>query len=232
MKKIIPLFIFGIISGAAFGATDWWNRDTICTIDETRCYNAQTPGIDFSFETGWDVSGGCRGKKYICPNALTAGGYDPVAMERAAIANGTGIIADFDTSVYVANNNCYGARKSKNGGAMVSVNGEYVRVWCNGILSNPTEELQYGEITNGAQPTCTALAADNFAAVLNGKCYGKYYNPDNYAIDCNGEVPVLILLNGANYNPTGRGITQSDANSTFGSMVTTSAGQRGIHFNR
>ncbi len=230
--KIIPLVILGMVSGTAFGATDWWNRETICDIDDTRCYAASTAGIDFSFETGWDVTGGCRGKKYICPNALISGGAEPVAMERAAITNGTGIIADFDTNVYVSTDNCYGARKSTNGGAMVSLNGEYVRVWCNGILSNPTEELPYGEITTGAQPTCAALAADGYAAVMNGKCYGKYYNPDLYAIDCNGEVPMLILLNGANYNPSGRGMTTADANSTFNSMVSTSAGQRGIYFNR
>ena len=230
--KIIPLFLVTLISGNAFGITDWWNRETICTVDETRCYNASTLGIDFSFETGWDVSGACRGKKYICPNALTSGGDEPVAMERAAIASGTGIISDFDTNVYVATDNCYGARKSTNGGAMVSLNGNYVRVWCRGILSNPTEELPYGEITAGTQPTCSSLAADNYAAILNGKCYGKLYNPDNYAIECNGDVPMLVLLNGANYNPSGRGMTASDANSTFNSMVTTSAGQRGIHFNR
>ena len=230
--KIIPLFIFALISGAAFGATDWWNQNTICTIDDTRCYSAPTAGIDFSLETGWDVSGGCRGKKYICPGALTMAATEPVAMERAAIMAYTGINHDFDTNTYVSGENCYGARKSTNGGAMVLLNGEYVRVWCRGVLSNATEELQYGEITAGAQPTCSALAADNYAAILDGKCYGKYYNPNKYAVECNGDVPMLILLNGANYNPSGRGVTESDANSTFNSMVTTSSGQRGIHFNR
>lgn len=226
--KIIPLFILGIVPMAAFGITNWWDQDTICTIDETLCYRALTNGLDQE----WDTSGGCRGRKYICANALTSGGEEPVAMERATIANGTGISSDFDTDVYVSGENCYGVRKSKNGGAMVLANGEYVRVWCTGILSNPTETLQYGEITTGTQPTCSGLASDNYAAILNGKCYGKYYNPDNYAIECNGDVPMLILLNGANYNPAGRGTTVSDANSTFNSMVTTSAGQRGIHFNR
>lgn len=228
--RIIPLVTLCLICGTAFGATDWWNRPTICTVDETRCYNANTLGVDFSFESGWDVSGGCRGKKYICGNALTAGGDEPVAMERADIQAYNGINTDFDINTYV--NGCYGARKSTNGGAMVLLNGDYVRVWCRGILSNVTEELPYGEITNGTQPTCATLAEDNIAAILDGKCYGKHYNPNNYAIECNGDVPMLILLNGANYNPSGRGLTASDANSTFNSMVTTSSGQRGIHFNR
>ncbi len=232
MKKILSIFTLCMVSSTAFGITDWWNRDTICTIDETRCYNASIAGVDFSFDTGWDISGGCRGKKYICANALTTGATERTAMERADINAGTNINSDFDTNTYVSGEDCYGARKSKNGGAMVMLNGDYVRVWCNGILSSPTEELGYGEITNGTQPTCSNLAQDNFAAILNGKCYGKYYNPDNYAIDCNGDVPMLILLNGANYNPGGRGMNQADANALFGSMVTTSAGQRGIHFNK
>ncbi len=230
--KIFSILTLCMLSNGAFAAVDWWNHDTICTIDETRCYNASMPGLDTTWETGWDVSGGCRGKKYICGNALTTPQNAPVAMERAIINAGTGIKPDFDTTVYLNGENCYGARKSKNGGAMVLLNGNFVRVWCNGVLSNPTEELQYGEITSGAQPTCSALAADNYAAILNGKCYGKYYDPNNYAIECNGDTPMLVLLNGANYNPSGRGMGQSDANALFGSMVATSATQRGVHFNK
>lgn len=227
--KIISLIVLGIVPTFAHAATTfdkWWEHDTICTIDETRCYRTLTAGIDEE----WDTNGACRGRKYICANALTAGGDEPRAMTRAEIAAGTGIISDFDVNVYV--DNCYGARKSKNGGTMVSLNGDFVRVWCPNILSNPTEQLQYGEITNGTQPTCASLAGDNIAAILNGKCYGKQYPTTNYAIECNGEIPKLILLNGANYNPAGRGLTSSDASSAFNSMVSTSATQRGIHFNR
>ena len=230
--RIIPFIMFGMLCTNAFGATDWWNQETICAIDDTMCYAKSTLGIDASLESGWDVSGGCRGMKYICPDALTSGGDVARTMERSAIASGSGIIRDFDTDVYVASENCYGARKSKNGGTMVSAGGNYVRVWCNGILSNPTSELPNGEITTGAQPTCAMLAADGIAAVLNGKCYGKQYNPNNYAIDCDGESPILVLLNGANYDPNGRGMAQSEANSIFGSMFSTSERQRGVYFNR
>ena len=89
--RIIPLVTLCLMCGTAFGATNWWDQATICTVDETRCYNANTLGVDFSFETGWDVSGGCRGKKYICGNALTAGGDEPVAMERSDIQAYNGI---------------------------------------------------------------------------------------------------------------------------------------------
>ena len=235
--KIIPLFILCIIPAVAQATTTfdkWWERErnggTICQIDETLCYRTLTAGIDEE----WDSNGACRGRKYICANALTSGGNEPVAMERATISAGTDILSDFDTNVYVANENCYGARKIKNDGSMVSVDGNYVRVWCNGILENPADETlpNGGQFTTGPQPTCTELAEQNIAAILNGKCYGKRYNSANYAINCNGDAPQLILLNGANYNPTGRGLTSSDASSAFNSMVSTSATQRGIYFNR
>lgn len=232
-KKIISIIVFGMVCTGAFGATDWWNHPTICTIDETRCYGATTPGLDDSLETGWDVSGGCRGKKYICTNALTIDATEPVAMERADITSGNKVISDFDTTVYVSGDNCYGARRSRNGGTMVSVNGNYVRVWCNGVLSNPDEQLTFGEITVGNQPTCSELAADGYAPILNGKCYGKYYNPNSYAITCDGETPKLTILNGAtDYNPNGNGVTESDATAIFKSMVSTSTNRRNIYFNK
>ncbi len=230
--KIIPFITFTMICSTAFGAINWWDQDTICTIDDTRCYAKSTPGIDDTLEFGWDVSAGCRGKKYICPDALTSNVDEPIAMERADIINGTSIARDFDIDVYVADGNCYGARKSKSGGTMVSVDGKYVRVWCHGVLATPTEELSYGDVTNANQPTCKELASDGYAAVLDGKCYGKYYSPEKYAIDCDGETPSLVLLNGANYDPAAKGKTQSDANSAFATMFSASERQRSKHFNR
>lgn len=231
-KKIIFGVAFGMMACAAFGANNWWDMPTICTIDDTRCYPGIRQGLDDSLDTGWDVSGGCRGKKYICASALVGDYDEPVALERAQITSANVRITDFDTNVLVTTDNCYGARKAKNGGAMVSVGGNYVRVWCRDILSNPTEILSNGEITVGAQPTCAALANDGYAAILNDKCYGKYYDPSKYAIECNGENPMLVLLNGAVYNPGGRGMSQSDANSAFGTMVSASARQREIYFNK
>ena len=230
--KIIPLIVLGIVPALAHAATvfdKWWEHDEICQIDDTRCYSISV-GID---QEQWDASAGCRGRKYICANALTTGGDEPRAMTRADIANGTDIKVDFDVNTYISNENCYGSRRTKNNGAMVSVGGQYVRVWCNGILNNPAEEtLPNGEFTTGAEPTCLELAEQNIAGIITGNCYGKRYSEDTYAIDCNGESPVLILLNGANYDSGGRGITMADATATFNSMVSTSTAQREIYFNR
>ena len=228
--QFVSWILFGTLSNVAFGAVQWWNMDTICQIDNTPCYSGLSAGIDASLETGWDESGACRGKKYICGDALI-NSDENITMERADIARGTGISSDFDTTVYVAEEDCYGARKTRDSGTSAMVNGRYARVWCNGVLTNPTEQLANGEITTGPEPTCEALARDGYAAVLNGKCYGKYYIPEQYVIECNGETPSLILLNGADYNPNGRtSVTVSSVNALFGTMVTSAASQRAKYF--
>ena len=225
-KQFAILFVGCTACGTAFGATlDWWNRPTICTISDSLCYAKNTRGVD----NEWDVSGSCRGRKFICAAALSGNASEPIAMNRDKIISGNGINSDFDTSVYVATEDCYGARKTSQNGALVMMNGEYVRVWCNGILSNPTETVANGEI--GPAPTCRELADMNYVATLNGNCYGKRYDPSKYSIDCDGENPVIIVLNGAQYNPDiNNFITPFVINARFGAMQTSAATQRSIHF--
>lgn len=228
--QIVSVILFGALSNAAMGAVDWWNMDTVCQIDNTPCYSGVSAGIDSSLETGWDVSSACRGKKYICADALTSSD-EAIAMERLDIVRGTGINSDFDTNVFVSGENCYGARKTRDGGTFAMVNGQYTRVWCNGVLSNPTGQLSNGEITTGAEPTCKQLANDGYAAVLNGKCYGKEYDLEKYAIECDGETPNLVILNGADYNSNGRSsVTVSSVNAVFNTMAKSAATQRTKYF--
>lgn len=238
MKRQFAILLVGCTAcGTAFGAAfDWWLYESmygsICQADNTRCYAQNTPGIDFTSDDSWDTSGNCRGKKYICTDALTGGGTEPVAMERADILRGVGISSDFDTDVYVSAENCYGARKTSQNGAMVLMNGQYAKVWCDGILSNPTnDELANGEISAGTEPSCAELAADNYVATLNGNCYGKRYDPSKYAIDCDGNTPVIIVLNGAQYTQgIDNYITPFVVNARFSAMQTSASTQRSIHF--
>ncbi len=239
MKRQFAILLFGCTTcGTAFGVTlDWWIRDTICQINDTHCYPTTTMGIDFDSEDSWDYSGNCRGKKYICPDALTDNSTDRVAMERAAIAHRDGINSDFDTEVYVASEQCYGARKTSQNGAMVLVNGEYKRVWCMGVLGSDYDgddilRLTNGDVVkNGAEPTCSYLADMNYVATLDGNCYGKYYDPSRYSIDCDGQTPVIVVLNGAQYTPNvDNYITPLIANTRFSAMQTSAAAQRAIHF--
>lgn len=232
MKK--TLLISAICSSlciTAMGASiPWWEQPTVCKLDPTDCYPSMGAGYDSEL---WDSDTECWGMKLICPEALVNGDYTPVAMSRNAISKGTNINKDFDTNVL--NGDCFGVRKTSGNGAMASVNGEYVRVWCNGILDNVDEYLENGEITYGTQPTCEDLAKYGYVATVNDKCYGKYYDMSKYYIECNGSdiLPErIIVLNGADYTASSANAPtdESTASKLFDSMESISASQRKIYF--
>jgi len=236
MKKLLFVSLLALCSvePAAFGATSstpWWRQPTICRISTTNCYVSMGAGYDAGM---WDASSNCRGMKMICPRALIAGGDEPVPMGKTAIGKGTGISKDFDTNILA--DGCFGARKTSANGTKASVNGNYVNVWCRGILESPDEIVATGEITLGAQPSCSQLAENGYAAVVNGKCYGKHYNPKEYYIECGGELlpKRLIVLNGADYEagtsantPT----TMAAAEEKFKTMLKVSQAQHEKYFN-
>jgi len=210
MKKIF-LFSLLLISTHAVAATPWWEQPTVCRLNPANCYASMGAGYDSGM---WDAVANCWGMKLICGDALTnTNTTSPVG--RTEIARGTNINSDYDTSVL--DGDCFGVRKTSTDGSMASVNGQMVRVWCNGILNNVDEIIENGEITYGTQPTCATLANDGYVAVPNGKCYGKYYDPARYYIQCNGETPTLIVLNGASYElgNTRYPLTQEDADAIF-----------------
>ncbi len=232
MKKIITTSIICLsLFPAAFGASiPWWEQPTVCKLDPTDCYATMGAGYDSEL---WDSGTGCWGMKMICPEALLTDEYVPVAMGREEISKGTNINKDFDTNVL--NGDCFGVRKTTGNGAMASVNGEYVRVWCNGILDNVDEYLENGEITYGAQPTCDKLSEYGYVATVNGKCYGKYYDPSKYYIECSGSdiTPSrIIVLNGADYTNSSSNAPadESAASKIFDSMESISEAQRKVYF--
>lgn len=233
MRKLLVVSLFGIICIPAFAATSitpWWLQPTICRINTTNCYVSMGAGYDTQL---WDATGNCRGMKLICPEALTAGGDEPVPMGKTALSKGTGIKTDFDITTLV--NGCFGARKTSANGTMVSVNGKYVNVWCRGVLDDADEILSTGEISSGVQPTCAKLAENGYAAVLNGRCYGKYYNPSEYFLECGSALlPTrIIVLNGADYTaktPANAPVTTDAARTKFDSMYKVSKTQHDKHF--
>lgn len=235
MKKIF--FILGISTicmTSAHAALNWWDQPTVCRVNNTNCYTPMGAGYDTEL---WDVSGNCRGRKLICPAALTAGGTEPVAMEKRDIQSGIGIHQDYDVTVLA--DGCFGARKiiQTPKGPMASLNGKQVEVFCRGILNNtrenPVEIVSTGEIATKHQPTCQELADNGYAAVLNGKCFGKFYDPAQYFIECGAPLlPThLIVLNGADYaaSATNTPSTQAKADELFKRMVDTSAAKRKEH---
>lgn len=232
MKKTFAISMICLICapGAFAASLPWWEQPTVCKLDPTDCYATMGAGYDSEL---WDSGTGCWGMKMICPEALTTDEYQPVPMGRDEIAKGTNINKDFDTDIL--NGDCFGVRKTTENGAMASVNGEYVRVWCNGILDNADEYLENGEITYGTQPTCAELAEYGYVATVNDKCYGKYYDSSKYYIQCDGSniLPSkIIVVNGADYSTSSSNAPAdaSAANKIFDSMQDISESQRKIYF--
>ena len=230
MKKIFAVSILCLNVPAATAATPWWEQPTVCKLDPTDCYATMGAGYDREL---WDTKTECWGMKLICPEALTTSNdYTPLAMSRTDIESGTNINKDFDTNIL--NGDCFGVRKTTDNGAMASVNGEYVRVWCNGILDNPDEYLPNGEITYGAQPTCNELAEYGYVATIDNKCYGKYYDMSKYYIECNGNdiLPSrIIITNNADYTMASNApADESAADKLFDKMQSVSESQREIYF--
>lgn len=214
MKKAF-LFSLCFISANAFAAIPWWEQPTICRLNPSTCYTAMGAGYETEM---WDANANCWGVKLICGDALTNTNRT-TAVGKTEIAHGTNINPDYDTSIL--DGDCFGVRKTSTDGSMASVNGTMVRVWCNGILPHVDETIENGEITYGTQPNCESLAPNGYVAIANGNCYGKYYDTSRYYIQCNGEIPTLIVLNGAEYDTSGRAtypLTQSDADAIFNRM--------------
>ena len=232
MKKIFLLSVIPLIYAMyANAATPWWQQPTVCRLNPTNCYSAMGVGFDSGL---WDTSANCWGLKMICPEALKEYSSIPVAMERSTLKKGDGINPDYDTDALSHDGECFGRRKSENNGAMVSVDGKFVNVYCPGILTTPDETFENGEIVHGTQPTCDKLATDGYVAVLNGNCYGKYYDSRDYYIDCGTALlpKRLIVLNGADYNAPAYGTpyTMTEARQKFDKMYSTSKTQHEKYF--
>lgn len=233
MKNQILFSLISILTiGTSHAATiPWWEQPTVCRLDPTDCYRGMGAGFDTEI---WDTTSKCWGKKLICPNALAQQSNEPVALEKIEIQNGKKVLSDFDTDLLSADGDCFGRRKTRDNGTSASVNGTYVNVYCPGILDNPDEELENGEIVYKNQPTCSTLARDGYAAVNNGRCIGKYYNSSEYFIDCGtGIKPTrLIVLNGADYTATSTNApkTKNDVDKLFDTMYSTSQSQKEKYF--
>lgn len=235
MKKLFSFFTCTLMLFAGNA------NATVCRLIPTTCY--KTMGAGFSYDISnpntWDITSSCWGKKKICVDALTNeylashNVSDFVALGQKEIINV--IKPDFDASVL--DGDCFGARKTKDGGAMVSVNGNFVNVWCSGVLDDLnitiSDSFENGDITLGVQPTCGGLATNGYVNIPNGKCYGKYYNPNEYHIQCDGSNPTIIVLNGADPDNTATSTikTKVQANTLFNTMYNNARTQHQIHFN-
>ena len=232
-------FLFSVVSlllfGGANAATPWWKYDNICYPSPATCYSNM--GVGYFYNTSesdsWDTTSFCWGKKYVCPNAIKNQNVDErVALERNDIANAN-IVNSTDFDLARLNGDCFGVRKSKSNGAMVSVGGGYVKVWCDGAIEDVDESniVENGVFTT-TPPDCTDLATHGFVDVLNGKCYGKRYSLSEYAIQCNNDNATLIVLNGVkNWDDDSNSpyITDTQAANYFSTLVTAAQNARAAH---
>lgn len=243
-KQMTKTFLFSFLSLFVFNgvnaATSWWEQDTVCRINPSTCYTNMGIGYEPAF---WDNTSKCWGQKYVCTDALSETykqAHHPtderIAMIRTDIKS-PNISADFDTTVLNINDNCFGVRKTQGGGSKASVNGRFVRVWCNDILDDlniDNEELENGKIISGpdaTEPECDVLATHGYVAIENGKCYGRYYDESQYRIQCDGGVATLIVLNGSDGTTGSSDITTMvQANARFTEMLQNARNQHKTYF--
>ena len=157
----------------------------------------------------WDATSNCRGIKMICGAALNPQSDDATPIGRAEISQGTGINTR-DYNINILNGDCFGSRKTSSNGTTVSLDGKYVNVWCSGVLGaagyDTYEVLENGEIRTLRQINALNIriarerkADAGYAAVANGRCFGKYYDGNQYFIECGNDLlpSRLVILNGA-----------------------------------
>lgn len=223
MKKAFLLSLLFITTNAV-AVTPWWQQPTICRLNPANCYTSMGVGYDSEM---WDANANCWGMKLICGDALT-NTNNPTFVGKTEIAARTNINEDFDLNTL--NGDCFGVRKTTSDGSKASVDGQMVRVWCNGVLeSNDIEEtIEHGDVAKtDHEPDCQALANNGYVDIQNGKCYGKKYDQSRYYIQCKNDKPILIILNDAtNYEDDlsvndkqwGYPTKQEDANAAFTRM--------------
>lgn len=228
MKTTLTTILLSILTVSMAGAaTPWWHQPTICKLNPNKCYPGVITGVDSEM---WDTGSNCWGQKIICAAALNNNTTENTPLEKQDIKGK--IKNDFDASLLSADGDCFGRRITSKDGSMAQVNGKLEKIWCNGVLSNPGEEIENGEIATSA-PTCQELANNGYVAVQNKNCYGKVFDLNKYHIQCGqdtkSEPKQLIVLNGADWsNKPNTNIPQKqvDADNLFDTMFATSQEQQ------
>lgn len=240
MKNFFIFLSTLIITASAASAANWWNQPTVCSIINDKCYTNMGAGFDPEI---WDATGlagnGCWGMKYICSEALKQGSNEPVLIGQKDLGNKTIVNPDYNIDQLSDSGDCFGRRKANKAGNEVMVNGTYVKVWCDGVLNRSDETLANGDILyDEKQLTCGSLKQNGYVAVENGKCFGKYYDENDYHIECGNDDKVqpkrIVILNGAEYkkhNYSGP-ITVADAEELFDEMLSVSKKQKNKYFKK
>lgn len=202
MKKLLILLSICSVTSVHAADTEWWLKDTICRQNPDKCYLSMGIGYDSGY---WDSENKCWGMKYVCDDSIGESSEDgKVLLSIKKLTEAQEKNKDFDFTQLNTSSRCFGTRKTKDGGTKAMVNGEYVKVFCTGVLDSDNVRVANGEIAlnykGAGQPTCRDLADNGWLNILNNnKCYGKRYPLPNYFIECDSEQEAntrVIVLNG------------------------------------
>ena len=233
MTRFLIISLKALIYTDVAVSAPWWEQLTVCRMDTTQCYTGMGAGFDAEM---WDADAKCRGMKYICPDALVSKTTSATLISRNDINNSSIVKSDYDTSLLSDAGDCFGRRKTNKSGNQVMVNGNYVNVYCDGVLNKSDETLANGEIVYGTQPTCDTLKKNGFVAVENGKCFGKYYDESEHYIQCGKDLKPeqIIVLNGARLStvPSNAPKTSAEAEKIFKEMQSISKTQKTQYFKK
>lgn len=236
MTRFLIISLLALIYTDVAVSAPWWEQLTVCRMDTTQCYTGMGAGFDAEM---WDASGnnekGCWGMKYICAEALQQESNKPVLVAQKDLTD-KNVNPDFDINKLSDSGDCFGRRRTNKSGNQVMVNGNYVNVYCSGVLNKSDETLANGEIVYGTQPTCDTLKKNGFVAVENGKCFGKYYDESEHYIQCGKDLKPeqIIVLNGARLStaPSNAPKTSAEAEKIFKEMQSTSKIQKTQYFKK
>ena len=236
MTRFLIISLLALIYTDVAVSAPWWEQLTVCRMDTTQCYTGMGAGFDAEM---WDASGnnekGCWGMKYICAEALQQESNKPVLVAQKDLTD-KNINPDFDINKLSDSGDCFGRRITNKSGNQVMVNGNYVNVYCDGVLNKSDETLANGEIVYGTQPTCDTLKKNGFVAVENGKCFGKYYDESEHYIQCGKDLKPeqIIVLNGARLStvPSNAPKTSAEAEKIFKEMQSISKTQKTQYFKK
>ena len=233
MTRFLLLSLLALMYTNTGMSAPWWEQPTVCRMDTTRCYTSMGAGFDSEI---WDTDKKCWGMKWVCPDALVEKTNTATLISYNDIYDTSVVKSDYNIELLSSDGDCFGRRRMNDTGYQVMVDGEYVNVYCNGVLNKADEILENGEIVYGEQPTCETLKNNGYIAVANGKCFGKYYDESKYYVECGDALTPkrIITLNGAQYSATNSSAprTSTEAAKLFKKMHSISQSQKTQYFKK
>lgn len=186
MRKIL----FSILSSVLFlTIANAAPHPTVCQRVDTKCYSDMATFPNGYVADDWDATSNCWGKKIICSSAvLDSTKLSGTTLSKNEISSGLSsraISSDFNLSIYIPAQGCFGERKVESG--YTQYNGDRCKVYCSGAISDGTEVPGGLVLLSGGkcQPAkCSDFSTNYIDKLVSNKCFGEELS-DKYIVDCN-----------------------------------------------